>query len=71
MFQISVSQLNDNVHTIVTFNSIICVIQDQSMEMIGMGIRRDGLFYFSKPSSISTIEAPSTLELWHRRLGHC
>lgn len=30
----------------------------------------DGLYYFSKAPSVSTVQAKSSLELWHRRLGH-
>ena len=39
-------------------------------ELIGTRVRRDGLYYFSKPEFVSTVEATSNLELWHRRLGH-
>ena len=70
---LSVSQLNDNLQTIVQFNSFMCAIQDQAKKLIGMGVRRDGLFYFSKLDvmpSVSAVEASSTLKLWHRRMGH-
>ena len=39
-------------------------------ELIGTGVRRDGLYYFSKLEVVSAIEATTNLELWHRRLGH-
>ena len=67
---ISVSQLNDDSRTIIQFDSHICAIQDQTKELIGTGVRRDGLYYSSKPEFVSTVEATSNLELWHRRLGH-
>ena len=67
---LSVSQLNDNLQTIVTFNSNMCVIQDQTKALIGMGTGRDGLYYFSKHEMVTAIEATSALEIWHRRLGH-
>ena len=67
---LSVSQLNDDLQTIVQFDSHICAIQDQTKELIGTGIKRDGLYYFSKPKFVSTAKATSNLELWHRRLGH-
>ena len=67
---LSVSQLNDNLRTFVTFNSHMCHIQDQTKALIGTGARRDGLYYFSKPEVVSAIAVSSDLELWHRRLGH-
>ncbi|KAA3474794.1 Retrovirus-related Pol polyprotein from transposon TNT 1-94 [Gossypium australe] len=43
-----------------------------SRELIAVSERRDGLYYFRQVSTIKTvlIEASSSLELWHRRLGH-
>lgn len=38
--------------------------------LIGTGVRRDGLYYFSKPEVVSAVEATSDVELWHRRMGH-
>lgn len=67
---LSVSQLNDNLQSIVTFNSDMCLIQDQMKALIGTGVRRDGLYYFSKPEVVSAVEATSDVELWHRRMGH-
>ncbi|XP_056698098.1 uncharacterized protein [Spinacia oleracea] len=43
---LSVSQLNDNLQCVVQFNSYMCAIQDQTNELIGTGVRRDGLYYF-------------------------
>lgn len=67
---LSVSQLNDDLQTIVQFDSHICAIQDQTKELIGTRIKRDELYYFSKQRFVSTAKATSNLELWHRRLGH-
>ena len=44
---ILVSQLIDDLHCTVQFTSHSCVIQDQSKELIGTSVRRDGLFYFA------------------------
>lgn len=57
---LSVSQLNDNLHTIVTFDFHMCVIQNQTKALIGTGTKRDGLYYFSKPEVVSAIEATSS-----------
>ncbi|MCR2848121.1 GAG-pre-integrase domain-containing protein, partial [Weizmannia coagulans] len=37
-----------------------------------MGDRRDGLYYFRQVSSVKTtsVMASSSVELWHKRLGH-
>ena len=70
---ISVSQLNDDMQCITQFDSSICAIQDRSRRLIGAGVRRDGLYYFGKGGSIlhvSVDAATSTLELWHKRMGH-
>ena len=70
---LSINQLNDDLQTIVQFNNSMCVIQDQAKELIGMGVRRDGLYYFSKSEvvqHVSTAGSTSTLNLWHRRMGH-
>ncbi|XP_056697734.1 uncharacterized protein [Spinacia oleracea] len=45
---------------------------DQMKEVIGTGVRRDGLYYFGKTDSVqhvSVAEATSELELWHKRIG--
>nr|GMC80250.1 Retrovirus-related Pol polyprotein from transposon TNT 1-94 [Ipomoea batatas] len=49
---ISVSQLNDDMQSSVHFNSYMCAIHDQSREMIGTGVRRDGLYYFKETDSV-------------------
>ena len=70
---ISVSQLNDDMQCIVQFNSHVCAIQDQSRELIGTGVRRDGLYYFNGANIMHQIlvnGASSTLDLWHKRMGH-
>lgn len=70
---ISVSQLNDDMKCIAAFNSHMCAIQDRSRKLIGMGVRWDGLYYFKKGDSILHVSvngAVSTMELWHKRMGH-
>ena len=69
---ISVSQLIDDLQCTVQFTSSTCVIQDQSREMIGTSIRKDGLFYFDGGNYAQqiSVNAVSTLELWHKRMGH-
>ncbi|KAH7570754.1 hypothetical protein JRO89_XS05G0177800 [Xanthoceras sorbifolium] len=72
---LSVSQLNDDLHCIVQFNSYMCAIQDHTRELIGTGVRRDGLYYFGGAEGdsvqhVSVHNAASTLELWHKRMGH-
>ena len=72
---LSVSQLTDDLHCIVQFNSYMCAIQDHTRELIGTGVRRDGLYYFGGAEGdsvqhVSVHNAASTLELWHKRMGH-
>nr|GMC69240.1 Retrovirus-related Pol polyprotein from transposon TNT 1-94 [Ipomoea batatas] len=70
---ISVSQLNDDMQSSVHFNSYMCAIQDQSREMIGTGVRRDGLYYFKGTDSVQhlTVNGVTTsVDLWHQRMGH-
>lgn len=58
---------------IALFDSWMCAIQDRSRELIGMGVRRDGLYCFGGDDSIRHVSvngATSTLELWHKRMGH-
>ncbi|RVW87772.1 Retrovirus-related Pol polyprotein from transposon RE2 [Vitis vinifera] len=48
---------------------------DHTRELIGTGVRRDGLYYFSgaEGDSVQHVfvhNAASTLELWHKRMGH-
>ncbi|KAH7566539.1 hypothetical protein JRO89_XS08G0181400 [Xanthoceras sorbifolium] len=46
---------------------------DQSRELIGTGVRRDGLYYFGGTDSVQHVSVKgdsSNLELWHRRMGH-
>ncbi|XP_021755972.1 uncharacterized protein LOC110721148 [Chenopodium quinoa] len=67
------ASLIDELNYIIQFNSYICVIQDQTKELIGTGARRDELYYFSNSESVHHVdigEASSTLKLWHRRVGH-
>ncbi|XP_021758519.1 uncharacterized protein LOC110723471 [Chenopodium quinoa] len=70
---LSVSQITDELNCIVQFNPYMCAIQDQTKELIGTGARRDGLYYFSKSDSVHHVGVDkeiSSLELWHRRMGH-
>ena len=44
---ISVTQLCDDLNCLVFFTKTLCVIQDQHLRiLIGVGERRDGLYYF-------------------------
>ncbi|RVW73678.1 Retrovirus-related Pol polyprotein from transposon RE2 [Vitis vinifera] len=48
---------------------------DHTRELIGTGVRRDGLYYFDGAEGdsvqhVSVHNAASTLELWHKRMGH-
>lgn len=70
---ISVSQLIDDSHYIVSFTNSLCAIQDQRLgNLIGADECRDGLYYFR---SIPTVQAVivselTKFELCHHRLGH-
>nr|GMC53232.1 Retrovirus-related Pol polyprotein from transposon RE2 [Ipomoea batatas] len=51
----------------------ITLNQDQSREMIGTGVRRDGLYYFKGTDSVQhlTVNGVTTsFDLWHQRMGH-
>lgn len=51
----------------------MCAVQDQSRKLIGTSVRRDRLFYFDGSEMvrhISITNGASTLELWHKRMGH-
>ena len=70
---ISVSQLINDMQYTVHFNFSMCTIQGQSRELIGTSVRRDGLFYFEQSpvvQHVSITHDSSTLELWHKRMGH-
>ncbi|CAH9126550.1 unnamed protein product [Cuscuta epithymum] len=71
---ISISQLTDQSACLVTFTHNFCAIQDlRSRNLIGVGERRDALFYFRGVPALHTVQtsASSEFELWHRRLlGH-
>nr|GMD12880.1 Retrovirus-related Pol polyprotein from transposon TNT 1-94 [Ipomoea batatas] len=46
---------------------------DQSREMIGTGVRRDGLYYFKGTDSVQhlTVNGVTTsVDLWHQRMSH-
>ncbi|KAL6565862.1 hypothetical protein OROHE_004917 [Orobanche hederae] len=70
---LSVSQLCDDLQSRVIFDSQKCAIQDQMRELIGMGSKRDGLYYFKEESLINTVKVDkeiSDLVMWHNRMGH-
>ena len=70
---ISASQILDDLKCTVQFTPTTCVIQDQLRGPIGTSIRRDGLFYFegvNYAQQISVNAVSSTLDLWHKRMGH-
>ncbi|RVW60424.1 hypothetical protein CK203_112732 [Vitis vinifera] len=51
------------------------ILYDHTRELIGTGVRRDGLHYFGGAEGdsvqhVSVHNAASTLELWHKRMGH-
>ncbi|RVW82223.1 Retrovirus-related Pol polyprotein from transposon RE2 [Vitis vinifera] len=53
----------------------ITLKNDHTRELIGTGVRRDGLYYFGGAEGdsvqhVSVHNAASTLELWHKRMGH-
>nr|GMC53066.1 Retrovirus-related Pol polyprotein from transposon TNT 1-94 [Ipomoea batatas] len=48
-------------------------LNGQSREMIGTGVRRDGLYYFKGTDSVQhlTVNGVTTsFDLWHQRMGH-
>lgn len=62
---ILVSQLSDDIRCSVHFTSNLCAIQDHRLrEVIGMGERRDGLYYLrgSMVQAVSVAQ-PQSLEL--------
>ena len=70
---ISVSQLIDDMQCTVQFTSSSCTIQDPLRELIGTSVRRDGLFYYDAAKSVQPVSVnavSSSLELWHKRMGH-
>jgi len=69
---ISISQLNSELKCTVTYNDIICVIQDHtSRSLIGVGEEKRGVFWFHEVDTLSTkANAVDAGTLWHQRLGH-
>jgi hypothetical protein len=58
-------------YCLIIFSFDFCFIQDlRSMKMIGLGTKRDGLYYFTNTRPTRCQVAKSTSQLWHRRLGH-
>ncbi|RVW69562.1 Retrovirus-related Pol polyprotein from transposon RE2 [Vitis vinifera] len=59
----------------VRLSNNITLQNDHTRELIGTGVRRDGLYYFDGAEGdsvqhVSVHNATSTLELWHKRMGH-
>ncbi|XP_060675585.1 uncharacterized protein LOC132804998 [Ziziphus jujuba] len=59
----------------VRLSDKITLKNDHTRELIGTGVRRDGLYYFGGAEGdsvqhVSVHNAASTLELWHKRMGH-
>ncbi|CAO2817703.1 unnamed protein product [Amaranthus hypochondriacus] len=70
---ISVTQLTDDMSCVLLFTKTFCVIQDlQLRTLIGVGERRDGLYYFRDFPRIGAmnIDGVSSFDLWHQRLSH-
>ena len=70
---ISMSQFIDHLNCIVIFTRNMCVMQDHTLRtLIGVGERRDGLYYFKGTPRISAfkIDKVASLDICHRRLGH-
>ncbi|RVW82347.1 hypothetical protein CK203_045082 [Vitis vinifera] len=61
--------------TIALFECPVAFLMDHTRDLIGMRVRRDGLYYFGGAEGdsvqhVSVHNAASTLELWHKRMGH-
>ncbi|KAK3021080.1 hypothetical protein RJ639_046101 [Escallonia herrerae] len=70
---IYVSQLMDHLDCFVQFTNRLCVIHGRTSRMlIGVGERRDGLYYFRAIMSIKAmkVNGACSLNLWHKCLGH-
>ena len=70
---ILVSQLIDESNCIFQFTSDLCIIQDHTSKMvIGVGERRDGLYFFQEIPNVRAFKTScvNQLELWHKRMGH-
>lgn len=71
---ISVSQLIDELNCVILFAKTCCLLQDlMSMTPIGMGRRKDGVYFLQgvelvrREKKLGELES---LELWHKQLGH-
>ena len=70
---ISVSQVVDDNDCIAVFSKHGCALQDlTSKTLIGMGERKDGLYYLQRQQRIKAhkVDGMGSLDLWHARLGH-
>jgi hypothetical protein len=72
----SVGKTIDDLHCSVTFFPSWCILQDLATRtMIGVGKRRDDLYYLvalalTPPSTCFACNLIISSNLWHRRLGH-
>ena len=70
---ISVTQLIDDSNCVVQITNTLCVIQDRrTRTLIGAGERTDGLYFFRGVPKVRAlaVDGHSSIELWHKRLGH-
>ena len=68
---ISISQLTADVRFTITFTNTLCAIQNIHLRtLIGLGERRDELYYFCDIPHIRALSATdgSSSDLWHQRL---
>ena len=67
------SQLTDDMSYVLLFTKTFCIIQDLYLRtLIGVGERRDELYYFRDFSRIGAlnIDGVSFSDMWHQRLVH-
>ena len=68
-----ISRLVDDLKCTVHFTNTLCVIQDLYLRtLIGIGERRDRLYYFRDLPRICALpnNGIASSNLWHQRLGH-
>jgi len=69
---VSIAKLCKELNCSVTFYDDFCVLQDRtSRTPIGVGKQNRGVYFFTDGSvEERKVNAVSTVDLWHRRLGH-
>lgn len=70
---LSVSQVLEKQHFIVSFTNMLCIIQDHSSKnLIGAGEQCNGIYHFRPIQSVRVFHTPAeqSTQLWHKRLGH-